>query len=675
MALRNDHTPRSSHAVVPTPLTRPTTAAPYQPAWLQAADHHALPVSPRRLRATISYAFDPWYRVPKALAILLGKGACGCWHECRYTLEGGLRVIDSVYSFGKALHHEQGVALALGTSHQYHAKVRHINARQSRGILIMAALGALCILGLWLKFTHPYAGALSGIGLLALLDAIGRRGRAPTEKPVKRPEPLQGGTPNTVLWGQLNAFFAEEGLDHAIQVYAVRPDPWRDAFHVDVTTAIELEPKLLRSMEKRIYVREGACQLSTCPTNAADKTITIQLSNPLRNVPEAPWLPAASVSGWQPLDLGHSANPDVPFELVLVMRHILIVSRTRGGKTVHLSNIIDRISATRDTLVVGGALVKSAVFDAWRSVLLKKAQTVNELAALLQWLIALIAERDQILKDINSDDDPSNDVDKWDASLGPAVVCIIDEWPEAAEYDGTGIHKDDPDLLGMVKSIMRTGAGLGVSLILACQASGNDDWGSSVIVKQASVKIIGPCSESDTVSILGKDKRDQGYAPHLLEPADEHNVNDAGMAVVDGPGFGADYVRAYSPFKVKARAIKREREWDELGNRPTLEVRNDPAVVIDSQTLPPALGAIDSALRHYRVDVLSSSLVYAYANSHGDKWTAASLSRALRKEIPGNEEGAIIGTRTGRCEVEGGTPKCFHRVDVDQALRALGMAP
>jgi len=693
MTLRNQH----RHGVPPALISWPDETAG-MPAWLRAADHHTLPVSPRRLRAMAYYAVHPWYRVPKALAILLGRGVRGCWYECGYTIEGVLRIIDRAYAFGAALHHEEGVRLALGSPHQYRAKERHINARRARGILLAAALGALAILGLWLGLKHPYTGALAGLGLWAALDAIGRRGRAPRQKPPRRPEALQLGMPTSILWGQIDTFLAEHKppLEHAIRVHDIRPDAWRGAFQVDVHTTMEIDAKLLRELEKWIRAPHGVCQLITSPTNAADKTILIPLLDPLKTVPEAPWLPAGSVSGWQPLDLGASANREVLFELILVMRHILLVAKTRGGKTVHLSNIIDRLSATRDVVVCAGALVKSARFDAWRDVLYNravldnKAETVEEIEDLLRWAIAQIHHRNRILKEINSDDDPDNDVDKWNPDLGPAIVLVLDELPEIVSYDGTKVHRGrKPNLLEMVKTIMRLGLELGVSIIGACQASGNEDWGSSVVYKQVGVKIIGPCSERDTVDLLGKDRRDQGYAPHLLQPADERNPNDAGKAVVDGPGFGSDYVRGYAPFAIKARALRRLKEWEAQGNcphklLPALEfTREDdltpePVTVIDAAGPTPtpsgALYTVEAALNHYQVDVLASGLVLEFANSDGENWSAESLATALRKAIPGNDDGDIIKPRNGRCRVSC-TPqqrcRCYYREDVEKAMTIL----
>jgi hypothetical protein len=672
MALRNDH-PREFPGTLVAVPDPGEPAQPYLPGWLRQAESHTVLLDKHRLRATLHYMIHPWYRVPRACIFWGFRGIRGCWYEITYVWSGGLKIIDACYAWSSAITYENAARVALGTTHAYRGAERHIIARSRRGLVLWTALGAVAILGLWLGVYHPEWGGVAGIGLLGLLDAIGRHNRPKPEAPPHRPAPLAHGQPTSILAREIKIFLEEMGLDDSISVGAVQFAPERHAYYVSLTSYATLEPKLLRALEKRIYAPDKAIRVVTAPDNAAVQTLVISTGNPLANVPEAPWIPAGSVSGWGPLDLGLSADPNCPYELVLVMRHIMVIGRTRSGKTVHLSNMIDRLSATADTIVCAGCLVKSAVFDAWRSVIYKKADTVDELAILLEWMISQIHLRDQILKVINSDDDPDNDVDKWNPTLGPAIVGILDEWPEAAEYDGTGAHKDDPDLLRMVKSIMRTGAGLGVSLILGVQASGNQDWGSSVLDKQTAVKIVGPCTEADTVDILGKSKRDQGYAPHLLQPADEHDANDAGMAVVDGPGFGSDYVRGYRPFKVKARALRREAEWAELGNRPMLPIESHtaPVAYIDAQALPPALTAIDEALKSHNARILSAEAVIEHAAIRGGQWTANSLAAALKKEIPGNDRGRVLKTRDGLCVVKKMVRKSYYREDVDQALNSL----
>lgn len=658
---------------------RPTQldAAPCVPDWLASADNRTLPVSPRRMRATLHYAVHPWYRVPKALILLAGRSCRGCWCECSYIWEGGLRVIDAVAEYQMALHHEKAAKAAVGTKDEYHARCRHINARRSRGILIGIALGAVGILALWLGLAHPRIGELAGVGLVTALDAIGRRGQPPKIR-TKPPKPLQEGMPNGMVWGQISAFLqTDPKLASAVRIYDVQPDKWRKAYNVGIRTEVDIKAGHLHSLEKWLRVFDGACSITTDPMNSADKTITILLSKPLQNVGQAPWIPAGSMSGWQPLDLGESSNRDIPFELVMVMRHMMLVSATFGGKTTHLHNIIDRLSACRDVVVCTGDVGKNLGFDSWRSVIYKKADSVLQLEEMLQWALDEIYRRCVQIRKINSDDDPNNDIHKWNPSLGPAVVLIIDEWPAACTYDGTkriepSGHK--PNILYLAEQIVKMGNGLGVSMILACQGSGNRNWGSSEFNKQTTTKIIGPCSESDTVVLLGVDKRDAGWSPHLLQTADERGPNDAGMAVVSAPGFGPNYVRGYAPFEsVKARAIRREQEWAKYGNRPVLAVEAKKPTGVITGTLPPALSAVDAAMRHHAVDTLSSALVVEYANNNGGCWTQENLATALKQEIVGNEDGVIIKSRGGHCGVNKTTLRCYYRTDVDQAMRVLEM--
>lgn len=686
MAFRSSRSPAApprSLARVPGLPTPGHDAAPYMPSWLQAADHHTLPVSPRRLRATCSYLTDPWYRVPKALAILLGRKARGCWYECGYVIEGANVVVDKVYSFGAALHYEQGVALALGTNHAYRAKERHINARRSRGILIIAALGAVAVLAIWLKFHHPYAGLAISIGLATALDAIGRRGRAPKPKPHRKPAPLRSGTPCTIVWGQISEFLRSQKTDlsSAIQVYDVRVDPWRDAYLVDVHTEMEIKADLLRALEMRIRVPNNCRIRLVHGQHAADKTLIIPLSNPLEHITELPWIPAGALSAWNPLPLGESVDPQTPYELILAGQHMSIVGLPGAGKTtVHINNAIDRLSACRDAVQWAATLDKPDNFKAWGTVLSRTAYTVMDIDALLDDAITEMERRSRVLDELTARarqlGDPSIRRKEWTPDLGPALFIWLDEFPQIAPWNGTkrDAHGNAPNLLFKVERLLRVGRAMAVSVGLGVQKTGNQDSGSSVVVGLTTLKIVGPCDERDTVAVFGVDKRDAGYAPHLLEPAKLGGPHcDAGMAVIDGARFGPDYVRGGAPFDVLARSMRREAEWADKGNRPMLPIEVViPAVpFINAEALPPALGALVMAFDHYQADILSSDIIVTYANLQGDNWTQDSLAEALKRESPQ----VSVTTKNGRCRVRRKTLRSYYKRDVDQALQALEDTP
>lgn len=654
--------PKPGADVVPLPLD--LDGQPYEPPkWLQRVEDQSLVFAPKRLAAHVRY-FTHRGLWLKALGHYTTRGVKGVIYQVVPLAAGAGKLVDCLYGFTQALDHKEAIKHAAGTTHAPRAAERYANTKAWRKRILVIAGVSLVILGLWLGLFHPYAGGVAGIGALGALWTWGNLGRRAEDAPYKL-TPLVDGVPSSVVKQDVKTILAEEGYDENITVSSVVFAPDKHEYVIYVVAATDIKPELLRQLERRLQAPPNSARIVINTRNSADRAIHIRTRNPLASVPVAPWITTGTVSGWQPLDLGLSNDPSSPYRLVLVMRHLLIVGRTRSGKTtVHINNMIDRLSACRDVLPCAGSLVKSAVFDAWRSVLYRKAENVAEMEDMLLWALAQIQKRDRILKDIASDDDPTNDVDKWTPELGPAIVLILDELPELVEYDGTGAHKDDPNLLEMVKRIVRTGAGLGVSVIMGVQATGNQDWGSSVLMKQVSITIIGPCTEDDTVQLLGKAKRDQGYAPHLLRAADEHNHNDAGMAVIDGPGFGSDYVRGYAPFPVKARAMKREQEWAKLGGRP--ELVDDPADVIEAQEAPPAMSALDAAFRYYEASILSTAAIIEFANSRGERWTPKSLADALKAESPG----VSLAPRPGHCAVKKKSLRGYYREDLTKAWRA-----
>jgi hypothetical protein len=662
-------TPKSGHH------STPDTWQP--PRWIQAAENHTVVLDRGKLWLTITYACRGW-RIPKAVFYWAGQGLVGCCRECGYVLSGAGKVADAVYSFSAALDHENAAKAALGTAHQYRGAERHVNAKTGRRRLMVAAVAAVVLLGLWLGFYHLEAGAITGIGIAILLDALGRHRKPPKTAPPHRPRSLVEGMPVSLLRREITIFLAEEGYENSITVGDVRWALDRHEYHVDVVTYIEIEPKLLRTLEKRISAPDRAIRVVTDPHNSAVKTLMIRTGNPLANVPTLPWIPAGALSAWQPLPLGLSADPDTPYALNIAGQHISIIGVQGAGKTtVHMNNAIDRLAACRDAVQWGVTLDKPENFKAWGDVLSRTAYTVHDIDQLLDAALDELERRsgvlDELTKIARSMDDPSLRRKEWCPDLGPALFIWFDEFPQLIPWDGTKLAEDGtkPNLLLKVERLIRIGRALGISVGLAMQATGNQDSGSSVVAKLTTIKIVGPCSEADTVKVFGKDKRDAGYAPHLLVPAKlGGNHHDAGMAVIDGAGFGPDYVRGGAPFDVLARSMRREQEWAQTGNKPVLPSRASKDI-LDVETVPPGLAAVIQAFAHYEnVDVLSSALVLSHANEHGGRWTATTLAETLVTECPTVFRPRET-TRDGRCRIKRRNVKCYHLGDVEAAIRSL----
>jgi hypothetical protein len=648
------------------PSSQPVTELT-PPKWLTAAEDHSIALHPGRLRLIIEYFLTGW-RLPRAIVYWVWRGLCGVTRECTYPWSGTGKVIDAVYGWQKALDYEQAAKDAAETKSASKASTKLANVR-SRRFWILFATGVIILgLGLWIYFYHWHAGLLTAIGIICVLDQIGRKSRPKPEKLPRNIKPLVEGIPPNALKQQLEEILTREGYGDFISVSDVILDPFKYEYKILVATNTEVEPKLLRQIERGINAPPNSIKTCVDEENSAIMTWTVKLRNTLANVPEAPWRPAGSLSAWEPVDLG-VAYGDQPFELVFAGTHVIIDAKTGGGKTkVHIANIIDRLSACRDAVIWGIDIQNGPAFPMWRSVVQEKAFTVDEADALLDKLLTEMNRRKLILHDIATDDDPTNDTDEWVPSLGPALIIIIDEFPQLSKWDGTklDLNGDKPNLLAKAEDLYRMGRKFGISLVIGIQKTGLKDTGSSVVSTQSAVWIVGPCDERDTVDVFGTAKRDAGYAPHLFKPATFYKHNDAGMALVSAPGFGIDPVRGYKPFRVKPRAARREQEWIELGNKPTLDYG---AEAIDAVTVPPGLAAVEAALNYYQVDILNTQLTVEHANKHGGRWTTDTLSEAVKQEAPQHEI-----KRSGRCRIlNKGSPQSYHRAELEAALRDLGV--
>lgn len=659
---------------IPTPRVTPDDdVVVVGPAWARQFEHGGQ-LSRRKIKAWLRY-WRPL--IPRILRRTIAWLLKAPFTELIPISCGFGKLLDVLVSFTRADHWVEAAKVAAGTPHAYRAQEKRNNTKRNRGIIMAGALAALVGVCAWLYFVHPDWLAMAAIVFVGLLDAWGRRSTDKPAAPPHKPRPLIEGMSTRQLVGELRIIFTEEGYEENVTVHGASWDIERREYRAGVTTYAELKPELLRTIERRLSAPEGSIRVVGPPNDASNRTLVFRLGNPLAKVPEAPWHKAGTLSAWHPLDLGLS-NGDQPFELVFAGRHIIVVAKTGGGKTeVHFNNSIDRLAATEDAVIWGISLVKAAAFVAWRSVIQEKAFTVEEADVLLDMALEEIARRDKVLQDIAEDDDPDNDTASWIPELGPALIIFIDEYPQLSKWNGTKLHTDGEkyNLLAKTEQVYRTGRGLAVTLVIGIQKTGNDDTGSTVVSSQSGVFIVGPCDETDTVNIFGKEGRDAGIAPHLLHPAVTKaggliEPNDAGMAVVKAPGFGSDYVRGYKPFSVKRRAMRREQEWRIEGNQPFIDFEAvpgaAPGMVRNAEVLPPALTAVDGALKHHNAGILCTELVLAYANSHGEGWTPATLAEALRLESPS----VAVKPRKGRCRVKARSLQCYHRVDVATALAA-----
>lgn len=531
------------------------------------------------------------------------------------------------------------------------------NRREGRRRLSLAVLIMLAITGWVLAVTLPQVLIVVGIVLVGMCDAVGRRnGAKPETLPVARAPLLREGVPLSQLTAEIVKSFEREGLPVEI-AHPMRYDPDRQEYELKISCADEIRNEHIRAIERAIGAKDYAIH-NLATDIATVRKLAIRDGDPLVVVPPPPWVESGTRTITQGLDLGASVT-EVPFLLPAAGVHIRVVGGTGAGKTKwFLRALINALSACRDAEIWGIDITRGPELPLWRGVIQRKAFTPEDAEVLLDAALAEIARRARILTDIAEDDDPTNDCDEWHSGLGPALVVVIDEFSQLAEFDGRG---DKLDLLGRTEQIVRTGRKHWVSLIMLTQKTGNNDFGSAVMSSQCGVSVMLACTPRDTVTMVGVERRDQGYAPHLLSPGVEGDPRDAGKCYLESPMHRTpDIYRCYSPMpnaEVKRRAMQRVADGlPHIHADSTVNPGEQVAVEV-----PAALALLDTAFSESDADRLPSAAVLELAATRGETWTAERLADALRPHH--------VETRKARAD---GRPVwCYFRADVQRALGAL----
>lgn len=580
-------------------------------------------------------------RSPKLLLLELRPIAVGFgrlvehWaHWCSAsTLDAGLRKAEQ--------HHEK---------HALEVERRKEGRRRMSGVLLLVLVGLV-----WLAAVRwPLQLGVAAAVLVVVCDAVGRKNR---EKPAHLPAParavLREGVPFVQITRTLVDVAKREGLELGI-ARAMRYDGARREYRVTVTCLDAIEAKNLRAFERGIGAPDHSIR-SLATDEATSRELVIRDGDPLAEHAERGWVPSGSRSVAGPLDVGVSLT-EVPFALTFAGVHMRVVMASGGGKTKwFLRACIDRVSACRDAVIWGADITNGPELSLWRSVIQRRAATPDEADQLLDAALAEIDRRGRVLEAIAADDDPDNDVDEWHAGLGPALVIFFDEFAQAAAYNGRG---DRLNLLAKAEQIVRTGRKHWVSMVMLTQRTGNDDFGSTTMSSQCAVTIAGACEPADTVRMFGIERRDGGYAPHLLSPGVEGDPRDAGKVFITSPTHRTpDMYRAYAPgstSEVKRRA--RQRIADGL---PAL---HGPAGDdLDAVEVPAALLLLEQVFAaHPGQDRVPSAVVL----TADPGWTAEQLADAVRRYG--------VTTRKARSDLaEGRAVMCYFRAEVDAALGAL----
>lgn len=464
---------------------------------------------------------------------------------------------------------------------------RYQTRKSGRRKLSLLVLLLLVGGGWWAYFAYPLYLLLAGIVFVVACDAVGR---ASGEKTTSLPPPMRTILKEGVPLSQISAAVVDTMLREGLEIgiaRGLRFDAARHEYRMQISCLDELKPEHLRAIERSLGAADHSIRNLATDT-ATVRELVIRDGDPLAEVPLPDFIPTGSVSIADPLDLGASVT-DTPFAVTFAGVHTAIIGRTGSGKTKGmLWAVIDRLVACHDVVLFGIDLAGGPALPMWRGCIQRTAYNPQAAAVVLAKACAEIDLRMNVLRELAENDNPDDDQDEWASNLGPALVVVVDEFALVAEQNG---EKGKADLMNPVEKILRLGRKVWVTLIVATQKAGNSDLGSTVAAAQIGNKILMSCTERDTTLMLGTEMRDAGWAPHLLKPATEGAVRDAGKAYVSGPAHHtADIYRSYAPMapgEVKRRA--RQRLADGL---PYLDGRDD---AVDVAEVPPILVAVEQA--------------------------------------------------------------------------------
>jgi hypothetical protein len=497
----------------------------------------------------------------------------------------------------------------------------------------------------------------AGVLVAAVFDVVGRRHPDLDAPPPPKPRtPLQEGVPLGHLGEQILDCLQEQGLrvEKASQMWVHAGVEYR----VNLQHDDPIKQEHLRAVERYIAARPLSVRLINDGRDAGVSQLRVQTSDPLAGVRVAEFHPTGSLSCLDYLPLGR-AGGEQPCSLRLVGVQSAVVGRTRSGKTEGaIWTIIDRLSACRDAVIWGIDLQNGPAFPMWRGVIQEVAYDPESAERLLHMALDEIGRRMSVLRRLAESDEDDTAGTTWTPDLGNYLFVIVDEFALTAAYDGKGEMKDEPNLVKPLKDIIRISLKVGVHLILASQKTGNSDFGDSVISSQVSTKILLACLERDTVTMLSTTQRDQGWAPHLLQPfQSKDDPRDAGVAYIESPvhSMPERYKFDFWPEgEVKRRA--RQRLADGL---PSLD-DGAASVVTDAVEVPEILVKVKATFARLGYPELAPTK--EIIADLGSAWTSQKLAEELKDYMTPTQQ---------RIDPRANPVRGYLRDDLDAALRGL----
>lgn len=443
-----------------------------------------------------------------------------------------------------------------------HMQSGHRRVSVATAVIVLAGLAVVW----WLWPTWLLAPALVA---LLVLDLVGRGNPHPdAAPPPTRRTLLEEGAPLGALAAQIVNRLVEDGVRAAaagpMTVHA------GGEYRIDVVHEDEIGPKHLRSLERHLAARPTSIRMI-----GTDDSGTSQLRLPTRDhlarVPQRPWCPTGSrsIADPAPLWVRSDGDPSMP---ILAGIHLDAVGTTGSGKTEFFQELISHSGECRDDYPVFGDLTMGPIGPLNKNVLRRVAYTVEDLDALLDWVLARIDERHMILHRLAESDDDDAPTE-WDLSWGAQISVYLDEYSFVAEHE---------ELHAKVEKGMRVGRKVKVVFRRASQRSGNKDLGSTVAQALVGLRVLLACTERDTTTMLSTTHRDRGWTPHEFKPAVPGDTRDAGKCMVSGPAHRDPEIhRVHAPLEpgeVKRR--DRQRAADGLPNLDGTPPGEHPAVLL-----------------------------------------------------------------------------------------------
>lgn len=452
--------------------------------------------------------------------------------------------------------------------------------KSARVKVSLAVVGVLLVAAAALVVFQPLWAGLLGGGVLVTFDAVGRSRRSPAEKaPLIPVGPIREGVPLSTLRAEIAKTLLEEGVEATVVQPVPIPHGWTVGYH----SAAAVTDDHLRALERNLQIRPKGITQILDVENSALGELTVSLVDPLAElIPSPDLVPGSTRTIYLPLALGHDAGNEEWSESFL-RTHFALIGASQSGKSSGFWQIINELRQCVEVELDAIDFTGGPAFSACRRAFRRRGFDEESALRILRDGVALIKERAAELSRLAEDDDTPDDYDEkhQPSAEHPQRIILIDEFALLVEA-----AQENKELLDLVTFVLRYGAKTAVNLGLAGQGAGLDDFGSSVIRGQVMLKILCACSRQDVLSLFGKDARDRGFRPDLLEPSDGKDPRDAGKCFAQSARSRTPVMRRF--YRLEQHEVRaRDRV---LGSQVVREVE-----VVDAVEVPATLAAVELA--------------------------------------------------------------------------------